>query len=405
MQKRYNYFQKVVEMVLASLSDGPTTSVTKAQHDQIVSALEMIRDNRDDLKYNPSLDEVLDRILDNAIEAFGSAARDVYMAIFTPEAAEEDINDAMSNMDYNALDEAVRRLNNVEGGDNSHRLFSMEVTDPTRRSFKVRFKSRYIRTKVLNHLEFLKNHDIAATIRKLKQLSDSSSYAGTVYESHATRVLATGVAPSSGLVSMQTETDKISFSIPRDTTVSPSPFSRPRKRSYACSSNLPGELDFGDAEGESLADYIWIPMAQNNPLFDAFVIEFKFDDSHQKIDAAVWVLQVTLSRVHRGSSKGYEMIDVIRKKTKRAMLAMARAYKIRKPGNVTVKYVLVSPEGGRWKLPEKDWETCEGDVFYQRVEDVHDQHVEVCDRLPATFVQITDALRQTSAGDNSNSGL
>jgi hypothetical protein len=31
-----------------------------------------------------------------------------------------------------------------------------------------------------------------------------------------------------------------------------------------------------------------------------------------------------------------------------------------KVGKVTVKYVLVSPRGGRWKLPEENWLSYEG---------------------------------------------
>lgn len=75
-------------MVLASLStdDGPTTFGTEAQHDEILSTLEMIRDRQGDPKYNPTLDEILDRVLDNAIKVYGSAARNVYLAIFTPDA-------------------------------------------------------------------------------------------------------------------------------------------------------------------------------------------------------------------------------------------------------------------------------------------------------------------------------
>jgi hypothetical protein len=45
----------------------------------------------------------------------------------------------------------------------------------------------------------------------------------------------------------------------------------------------------------------------------------------------------------------------------------------RKVGNVSVKYVLVSPEGGRWRLPEKDWQKCKGEIYYQCVEDVYDE--------------------------------
>jgi hypothetical protein len=40
----------------------------------------------------------------------------------------------------------------------------------------------------------------------------------------------------------------------------------------------------------------------------------------------------------------------------------------REVGNVSVKYVLVSPEGGRWRRTYEG----EGDVYYQRVENVCD---------------------------------
>jgi hypothetical protein len=77
-----------------------------------------------------------------------------------------------------------------------------------------------------------------------------------VYEGHAANVLATGHTLSSGLVLMQAGKDKVSFTLPREsrpnTTVSP--FSRPRMRSHAYSANDPHALNFGDAEGKSLAD-------------------------------------------------------------------------------------------------------------------------------------------------------
>jgi hypothetical protein len=71
-----------------------------------------------------------------------------------------------------------------------------------------------------------------------------------------------------------------------------------------------------------------------------------------------------LSRTHRGSSKGYELIKSIEKKAKEGM-----ATRSGNAGDVTVKYVLVSPTGGRWKLPINGWELCEGDVYYLFVSD------------------------------------
>lgn len=38
-----------------------------------------------------------------------------------------------------------------------------------------------------------------------------------------------------------------------------------------------------------------------------------------------------------------------------------------KPGKVDVKYVLVSPEAGRWELLKDDWTENSGEVYYQCV--------------------------------------
>lgn len=83
-------------------------------------------------------------------------------------------------------------------------------------------------------------------------------------------------------------------------------------------------------------------MARNNPLFDAFVIEFK---PSARIDAVVWILQITLNKDHRGSSEGYQLIKLIKTKVEEAMKTISHT-KRRKKKDVIVKYVLVSPEGG-----------------------------------------------------------
>jgi hypothetical protein len=103
IQQSYNGLRKNVEAVLSypsvddcstmhvddstmPIDDSPTMPVggsstlpvDPSKHDQILSALERIRDEREDATYGATVDEVLDKILDNAIEAHGSSARDVY---------------------------------------------------------------------------------------------------------------------------------------------------------------------------------------------------------------------------------------------------------------------------------------------------------------------------------------
>jgi hypothetical protein len=146
--------------------------------------------------------------------------------------------------------------------------------------------------------------------------------------------------------------------------VSPSPFNRRRERSYVC---LTDSDAFDIPPENSLADYFWIPKAPNNPLFDAFVIEFK-----DPVNALIWIVQTTLNKDHKGSPDGYNLINLIKIKVREVISTMShtekRTRKRRKVNNVIVKYVLVSPEGGRWTLPPKNWPSFKGDVYYHCVD-------------------------------------
>jgi hypothetical protein len=78
---------------------------------------------------------------------------------------------------------------------------------------------------------------------------------------------------------------------------------------------------------------------------------------------------MTLSKEYGGSSEGYQLIKLIETKVEEAMKTMShtKQRKCRKVNNVIVKYVLVSTEGGKWTLPEKNWRSFKGDVYYQYV--------------------------------------
>jgi hypothetical protein len=382
-----------VDTVLCSLSvdDSSTIAVSpkKLIHDDwrnlIISALEMIGDGDDSMadttgddamadatgndamdNATVEVDEVLDKILDNAIEAYGSSARDVYGAIFYPAGAESYITYALSGQTYDSLCDTVRHIRQVDAGSTcSHHIFSMQVTEPPRHAhldtycgFEVQFTSHWIKTMVLRQLEFLQDLD-TAMIKERKALIPC--FAGLFYEGFAAKELAAGES-SSGLVLMKAEKGETTFFVPIEPDTIVSPFNRPRERSYPSFSTGPLALKLDVPPEKSLADYFWIPTAPNNPLFDAFVIEFK--DSAQKIDAVIWILRMTLSKDHRGSSEGYQLIKLIKTKVTEAMKTMSHTEQ-RKANSVIVKYVLVSPEGGRWTLPKKNWQSCKGDVYYQ----------------------------------------
>jgi hypothetical protein len=115
---------------------------------------------------------------------------------------------------------------------------------------------------------------------------------------------------------METKMGKTTFIVPIDPGTIVSPSNRQRERSYASFSTGPLALEFDVSPQDSLAHYFWIPMARNNPLFDALVIEFK---PSARIDAVVWILQMALNKEHRGSSEGYQLIKLIKTKVEEAI--------------------------------------------------------------------------------------
>ena len=135
------------------------------------------------------------------------------------------------------------------------------------------------------------------------------------------------------------------------------------QRSYSSLSTDSSALEFDISPEKTLSDYFWIPLAPNNPLFDAFVIEF--EGFAPNINAVpLDSINKTLSPKHGDSSDSYSIIRSIKKKVQEAMGAMSHTGQ---ENNVIVKYVLVSLDADRWKLPEKNWKSCKGDVYYQHV--------------------------------------
>jgi hypothetical protein len=312
------------------------------------------------------VDEVVDKLLDNVIGAYGSSPRDVYQAINLPILAKSCITCALTGLDYDSLRKAVMKIDRVEPHDTvPHTIFSMDATEPVgnandhRRSvgFRVQFKSRWIRTMVLRRLEFLQHLETAVMIKEMTTVIDPS-FAGFLYEGFAVNELASGASPGLVLKKMKAEEGTTSFFVPNEGHPIVSPFNRRRERLYSFSAGPLG-LKFDIPPGKRLCDYFWIPMAPNNLLFDAFVIEFNSLSFASEMNTVVWILQMTPSTSRGGSADDYSIVRSIKKKVREAMGTTKR--------KVIVRYVLVSPDAGRWTLPDRNRQSCEGDVYYQRV--------------------------------------
>jgi len=114
----------------------------------------------------------------------------------------------------------------------------------------------------------------------------------------------------------------------------------------------------------------YIPDDPNFPLFDAFTIDL--DDVNRS--ATFWILQMTTSRKHGGSAKGYQKIRQIiailknrlrenRPQKKRKMVAEQAASLV----HVMVRYILIVPKdepqsrNRQWNLPKGWSQNCSRD--------------------------------------------
>ena len=77
-----------------------------------------------------TIDKVLDKLLDNITEAYGSSARDVYEAIHGPGVARESIDRPLRGLTYDSLHEAVTKVRAAGPKDTvPHTIFSMYPTE------------------------------------------------------------------------------------------------------------------------------------------------------------------------------------------------------------------------------------------------------------------------------------
>jgi hypothetical protein len=405
IQSFYNDLRRDVESVLCSPSVGDRSTISLKRQEWcnlIVSALEAIKDSKieeseheamehednameedgtrshvtgDDAMNNATVtvDEVLDKLLDNAIGTYGFSARDVYLAISVPRQARWRVDEALKGLTYNSLRETVEKVGLSSAEENvQHAIFSMDPTETIgtahgdtpedvtpRDRFTVDFKSPWIRTLVLRQLDFLQNLDTAFMISEMAAMSFCAAFAGFVYEPFAAKMLASGALGNRDLTKMVANEGTTTYRVPDECHTIKSPFNRRRQISHIISTGSLARIP----RGKHLSDYIWLPMSPNNPLFNAYVIEINDSAaSARSVNAVVWILQMMLSMDQGGSSDGYPIIRSIKEKVREAMGNTGR----RK--NVKVNYVLVSPEVGGWKLPQdSNRRLCRGDVYHLRV--------------------------------------
>jgi len=253
----------------------------------------------------PSPEDALQYLLDTAIERFGRSARDVFGAVFDFPGLTY-FHEKAFPIRYTDLQDAVSALatNQVADQTVSHRILALHPIDvgPLMNvEWKVRFKSDWVRRSVLQKLGQQEDEAIRQQIRFFLRIPAARGVAGQMLEPLAHRYIADAIGDISLINMNSNDADSPTFTLVRDLPVPADVEFNKVKHEIVQFKDIP-DLSTGLEN-----DTYYIPMDDNFPMFDAFTV--KIDDEEKS--AILWVLQMTTSRSHGGSSRGYQKIRKI----------------------------------------------------------------------------------------------
>ena len=308
----------------------------------------------------PSPEDALDYLLDAAIDRFGYSARDVFYGVFDYSGMTWRHEDA-SYLNYTELQAAASALAHNQSADYSisHWVLALSPVEqgPLERvRWSVGFKSDWVARNVIKKLgeaeDTVIRQQISAFQRRIPQ---APRLAERLLEPLAHRYLANATGSFWQPTNMKSNAaDPPLFNL------------------------LRGSLDVRFIQVkrkivklQSISDLLtclenntyYIPEDPSFPLFDAFTIEL----DHEKKLAVLWVIRMTMSRRHGGSSLGYQKIreiiailkDKLRVDPPRKKSKTANGQATSMP-RVQVRYLLVVPKGDpgfqnpQWQFP-KGW--------------------------------------------------
>ena len=325
---------------------------------------------------------VLEQLVDRSIGIYGEAARDVYDSIFEKRSLDNEITQALKDLTLEALVDAMSSLVAPSAESfkmaTSRKLISLDVrlTLPNEPDdFVPKFKSVDIGKRVLERYAHLEHKEAIRLFNVFRRSPQSSVTAGWIFEGLVHGTLCDQV-PSSALrgplVAMLRggTTSTPNFTTMQDSGTQCLPI---RLRTYTVVDF--SRATFAPPPNRNIEDLFYVPKAPNNPLFDSFFVELKTDP----LTAVVWIFQVTTADNHRGSPRGYPLIDAIAEAAAARVQASQpddrpakrkRTEQKQPKTNVELKYVLVCPEPKQrvsWDMPE-GWQSHSGDVFCQFVD-------------------------------------
>jgi hypothetical protein len=318
-----------------------------------------------------SPEDCLNYLLDTAILRFGYAARDVFSAVFIPDATTL-IHKQAFDITYECLKTAVSSLaiNGTADSKISQRIIALTpvYSGPFAEArWRVHFKSDWVARCIVKKLAATERIALCQQINFFRHISQAGTMVGWFLEPLALRdITETSTGGSWTLINMvSNDADPPQFTVARDPSSRISEDVRfPKVRREV--------VEFQSIDDLSTCfenNTYYVPKGPNFPLSDAFVVDL---DQLER-SAVLWVLQVPKSPRNGSSAVGYQGIRNIIANIKRQLLEGSSGPSPRKarkvPGRraasnpvVHVRYLLVVPEGdskgAAWHFP-KGWnENC-----------------------------------------------
>ena len=298
----------------------------------------------------------------NATEEFGFAPRDVYKAVFDLPRAKHEHTAAVKKLGYSELKALVTTFSAEHQRHQSSRHIIAVYPVPlmvNMDGWLVTFKSFRVWEEVMKAMQLEEDVHLRDMYDTFHGFAEGGPLAGRVFEVVAHRILSTGwdsAGPTLQRFPMESSGKPPAFCTEFYSSPSPAPDAAVGKRTRTPVNFIEG---FRDVTLDKSKYYV--PVATNNPLFDAFTIYHDID----KHTVVVSFFQMTLIKSHDGSAKGYPLI----RKILTHLSGLIKAEKLQV--TLEVEYVLVCPDDGtesrRWKMPAGWSRKYCGDAFCLRI--------------------------------------
>jgi len=291
----------------------------------------------------------LNILVQNATEEFGFIPRAVYSGILQARDTMDQHANAVKQLTYTGLQDIVSSFSVNRGLDSeiSHRVvtvFPQPSTDLLSSDrWEIDFKSVRIARKVMDSMEKHENERLRELYSFFHGFPESSNLAGWFFEVMVHRLFSGGWEP--GPVPQPIHMDsKVASSPPIFSTDPPSSTNTTSLLPPSAYTRTVKRVDF-DLPLLSVTlekDKYYIPAASNHPLFDSFIINA---NGHIVV---ISIFQMTITKLHKGSAKGYPLIRGIMRRVRELFEGSGLEPEI------TVEYFLVCPKDQserQWAMP------------------------------------------------------